>query len=328
MGGGGVVSSFCLYFFLHPVDPVTGARAPICVWVWASSSLSLPQLERTRAVHVTSHSTAQATGEGRGGVAWELSSCSLFMRHAYPRARLWELGVFLRNSTSMFLGLSVLRQYTSVKRMNDCFTSGVAILNKLCVCLWRCHLCGSAQNHRFKTLPISVWERLFSFWDYRVVQRGFSTFRLIHRKREGVVFSGERNVSARCLPAYNSCSSSRVSGTGRPGLSLAGPPPTGSRKSSLRPRRLSIGQGRIDSARSVFPVHATAAWGEFEKEKARGPSGGLQRRAANKKKSMACHRGEVTRIHKVNGGKWDILSVLLSYRPIHLAVSSTARLLL
>lgn len=57
----GVVSSFCLYFFFfHPVDPVTGARARICVWAARRPppppvSLSFSQLEWTRAVHVTSH---------------------------------------------------------------------------------------------------------------------------------------------------------------------------------------------------------------------------------------------------------------------------------
>lgn len=65
----GVVSSFCLYFFLHPVDPVTGARAWVCLGRETSTSdrLLLPraQLERTRAVHVTSHLAEQAT-EARG----------------------------------------------------------------------------------------------------------------------------------------------------------------------------------------------------------------------------------------------------------------------
>lgn len=54
------------------------------------------------------------------------------------------------------------------------------------------------------------------------MQNSFSTFRVIHWKRECAVFSGERNVSARCLPAYNSCSSSRVSGTRWAGLSAGG----------------------------------------------------------------------------------------------------------
>lgn len=56
----------------------------------------------------------------------------------------------------------------------------------------------------------------------QVVQHGFSSFLVIHRKRECAVFSGERNASARCLPAYNSCSSSRVTSTRRPGLFARG----------------------------------------------------------------------------------------------------------
>lgn len=56
----------------------------------------------------------------------------------------------------------------------------------------------------------------------QIVQHGFSSFLVIHRKRECAVFSGERNASARCLPAYNSCSSSRVTSTRRPGLFARG----------------------------------------------------------------------------------------------------------
>lgn len=56
----------CLYFFLYPVDPVTGARASVCVWSVRPSSLSLSQLERTRAVHVTSR-LAEQTSEARRG---------------------------------------------------------------------------------------------------------------------------------------------------------------------------------------------------------------------------------------------------------------------
>lgn len=51
-------------------------------------SLSLSQLERTRAVHVTSHAIEQAIQAGGAGLTTDLNSPSLFMRHTYPRARL------------------------------------------------------------------------------------------------------------------------------------------------------------------------------------------------------------------------------------------------
>lgn len=103
-GEGGVVPSFCV-LFLHPVDPVTGARASYSAWAVRRPrpkralslplSLSPPQLEQTRAVHVTSHPTEQAVDSGGAWPARGLNSRSLFMRHTHPRARLHgELGVF------------------------------------------------------------------------------------------------------------------------------------------------------------------------------------------------------------------------------------------
>lgn len=116
-GGGGVVpSSVCTFFFFHPVDPVTGARAPCCVWGRETStsnarsltasrclspSLSPPQLERTRAVHVTSHPTNKRQALKGAWPVGGLNSRSLFMRHTHPRARLrGELGVF-KSSTNI-----------------------------------------------------------------------------------------------------------------------------------------------------------------------------------------------------------------------------------
>lgn len=57
---------FLCQYFLHPVDPVTGARAQVCVWAARrprpfDRPLSLSQLEQTRAVHVTSHLAEQAS---------------------------------------------------------------------------------------------------------------------------------------------------------------------------------------------------------------------------------------------------------------------------
>lgn len=106
------------------------------------------------------------------------------------------------------------------------------------------------------------------------MQHGFSSFLVIHRKRECAVFSGEGNASARCLPAYNSCSSSRVRGTRRRGLSARGsgsdwlwkvvaPPTTSAYWAEI---------GRINPPARIPPVHATAAWDQFETQKARGLS--------------------------------------------------------
>lgn len=70
-----VVSSFsvCTFFFflLHPVDPVTGARASVCVWAARRPrptvlSVFLSQLERTWAAGVTSR-PAEQTSEAREG---------------------------------------------------------------------------------------------------------------------------------------------------------------------------------------------------------------------------------------------------------------------
>lgn len=56
--GGGRFLFLSVLFFFHPVDPVTGARARICVWAARRTPpppVSFSQLEWTRAVHVTSH---------------------------------------------------------------------------------------------------------------------------------------------------------------------------------------------------------------------------------------------------------------------------------
>lgn len=84
----------------------------------------------------------------------------------------------------------------------------------------------------------------------KVVHHGFSSFFVIHRKRESAVFSGERNAPARCLPAYNRCSRLTCTQHGETWLSLATSPAIGCGGPPLRPRRAPIGQGRIESARS------------------------------------------------------------------------------
>lgn len=112
------------------------------------------------------------------------------------------------------------------------------------------YFCSGSLAQNFAHLYLRT---VLAFCNNRVVQHGFSSFLVIHRKREGAVFSGERNASARCLPAYNSCSSSRVPVTRRQGFSLAALSPIGFGSSSLRPRWESIGQKRIESARSDSP---------------------------------------------------------------------------
>lgn len=77
--------SVCTFFF-HPVDPVTGARARVCVWAARRPppppvSLSFSQLEWTRAVHVTSH-----LERGAGpGFNWSLNfRLNYLWGHTYP----------------------------------------------------------------------------------------------------------------------------------------------------------------------------------------------------------------------------------------------------
>lgn len=67
-GGGGRFFFLCLYFFASGGSSHGSTLFGPCDDHVLPSSLSLSQLERTRAVHVTSHSTAQAI-EARGGGA-------------------------------------------------------------------------------------------------------------------------------------------------------------------------------------------------------------------------------------------------------------------
>lgn len=61
----GVVSSFCLYFFFHPVDPVTGARARICVW--AARRTPPPPVSLFLSAGMDTGSSRDVTPRERGG---------------------------------------------------------------------------------------------------------------------------------------------------------------------------------------------------------------------------------------------------------------------
>lgn len=102
--------SFCLYFFFSSGgsshgctgsvlclgrETSTSKALSLSVSSCLSLSLSPPQLERTRAVHVTSHPTNKRQALKGAWPVGGLNSRSLFMRHTHPRARLHgELGCF------------------------------------------------------------------------------------------------------------------------------------------------------------------------------------------------------------------------------------------
>lgn len=87
----------------------------------------------------------------------------------------------------------------------------------------------------------------------KVVHHGFSSFFVIHRKRESAVFSGERNAPARCLPAYNRCSRLTCTQHAETWLSLATSPAIGCGGGAAPPtvRAYWIGTDRVRPLR--FP---------------------------------------------------------------------------
>lgn len=94
--GGRSLLSVCTFFLLHPVDPVTGARASFCVWAVRRPRpcvLSLPISAGTdtgssRDVTPLQNKRSRSEFEGWAGLSTDLKSRSLLMRHTYPRARL------------------------------------------------------------------------------------------------------------------------------------------------------------------------------------------------------------------------------------------------
>lgn len=200
------------------MDPVTGARAPCCVWAVRrpqpkarsltvprrlSTSLSPPQLERTRAVHVTSRPTNKRQAPEGAWPAGGLNPRSLFMRHTHPRARLrGELGVFKASTNILtFPDMPMLPWHIRV-------TWGV-LQARLHAPLRRSEK--MSRSHRFSPTSskaesfcklISV-EKVGARRQNRAEQQ--SSPPLIHRKRESVFFFRLQHVASRrtiAVPAH------------------------------------------------------------------------------------------------------------------------------